>query len=122
VAVTDATATPYSEEGRLVIRWPTPPRFNAKPAGLVGSDHLSVQKASSTSHPRRLNHTQLLITFAYHRVRKILLRLRANADDFETKTQDKGCCSHRVDQARLAARPPGTASPAHARISHVRSA
>ena len=46
------------------------------------------------------NHTQPLITFAYHLVRKILLQLRAydrsdrsittgNADDFETKTQDK---------------------------------
>jgi hypothetical protein len=75
----DAATTPYSEQGAVgCVRWPTAPRFNANQPVSSAAITSSSKKASSTSQPRRLNHTQLLITFAYHRVRRILLHLRAS--------------------------------------------
>ena len=74
----DAAATPYSEEG--AVDYPLAyhaPRFNAsRPVSSVAITSPS-QKASSMLKPRRLNHTQLLITFAYHWAKRIFAALQA---------------------------------------------
>ena len=75
----DAAATPYSEEG--AVGYPMAYRTLT----LICKIRL-VSSAASPLCPKRhrrrrsgvgLNHTQAVITVAYHRVRRILLRLRA---------------------------------------------